>query len=225
MPFDPLPNDEAPDTCHDPPTRRTLEAFFGDEPVSSDEPATPVLPPVHASFDDDLEEDLPPALPAPVIRADRKTMPSPRLSMHVGAFAPRPPADLAWDDEEDETPSRPTARALAELVWRMDDADLDALSSHLERVVALRRLGPDAFAEARILDILASIAPDADEGASLSTLRAHAPELSRDALNRALLRLEARGLVALSPSDGVPTRDALHDPKRGLLGRCARLSG
>ncbi|MDC0739964.1 hypothetical protein [Polyangium mundeleinium] len=137
-----------------------------------------------------------------------------RLSMK--RTAPNPAASHA----------RSTARALADLVWTMEDADLEVLASHIERVVSLRQLGPEAYAEARILDAMGTLESDdrASGGIPLSALRAHMPEVSRSALDTALLRLEERRFLALAPADDVPERDALHDPKRGLLGRCALLA-
>ncbi|MDI1477982.1 hypothetical protein [Polyangium sp. y55x31] len=122
--------------------------------------------------------------------------------------------------------ARSTARAVADLVWTMEDADLEVLAAHIERVVSLRQLGPEAYAEARILDALGTLESEdrAAGGISLSALRAHMPEVSRCALDGALLRLEERRFLALAPAEDVPERDALCDPKRGWLGRCALLA-
>ncbi|MDI1447404.1 hypothetical protein [Polyangium sp. 6x1] len=122
--------------------------------------------------------------------------------------------------------ARSTARAVADIVWTMEDADLEVLASHIERVVSLRQLGPEAYAEARVLDALGALESEdrTSGGISLSALRAYMPEVSRGALDGALLRLEERRFLALAPADDVPERDALRDPKRGLLGRCALLA-
>jgi len=122
--------------------------------------------------------------------------------------------------------ARSTARALADLMWTMEDTDLEVLASHIERVVSLRQLGPEAYAEARILDALGTLESEnrTSGGIPLTALRAHMPEVSRNALDGALLRLEERRSIALAPADDVPEQDALHDPKRGPLGRCALLA-
>ncbi len=122
--------------------------------------------------------------------------------------------------------ARTTARAVAELLWTMEDADLEVIATHIEHVVSLRQLGPDAYAEGRILDALGSLesADRASGGITLTALRGHIPEVSRNVLDAALLRLEERRSVALAPAEDMPERDALRDPKRGLLGRCAILS-
>jgi hypothetical protein len=122
------------------------------------------------------------------------------------------------------SPHRLSQRAIFDLIWTLDNAALDNLSTHIERIIATRRLGPEAYAESRIVDLLDSLmyveraAPD---GVSISVLRARIPEVARPILDHALLRLENRGIVALLPED--PGHDGILDPVRGHLSRCILL--
>lgn len=122
------------------------------------------------------------------------------------------------------SPNRLSQRAIFDLIWTLDNAALDGLSSHIERIVATRRLGPEAYAESRIVDLLDNlviIERGAPDGVSISVLRAKIPEVARAILDHALLRLENRGIVALIPED--PGHDGILDPVRGHLNRCILL--
>lgn len=161
----------------------------------------------------------------PIPGSDEPPISSPSIWGRVQQFVARL-ASKRTPPNPSASHARSTARALADLVWTMEDADLEVLASHIERVVSLRQLGPDAYAEARILDALGALesADRASGGIPLTALRAHMPEVSRGALDAALLRLEERRFLALAPADDVPEQDALRDPRRGLLGRCALLA-
>jgi hypothetical protein len=118
---------------------------------------------------------------------------------------------------------KPALKVLLDLLWMLDEGELDTVMAHVERVSALRRLGSDAYAEARILDALAA-AESEDRTMVLPTLRARVPEIARATVDDALLRLESRGCLALGPTgpgDDVAERDVIRDPARGPLGRCA----
>jgi len=127
---------------------------------------------------------------------------------------------------------RLSQRALFELVWTYDNAALDALSSHIERILAVRRLGPEAYAESRIVDMLDNM-PVTERGTSdgicISILRARIPEVARAMFDHALLRLENRGIVTLlvdasGPASGHDAgQGGIFDPVRGNLNRCILL--
>jgi hypothetical protein len=115
-------------------------------------------------------------------------------------------------------------RAIFELVWTLDNAALDALHSHIERIIAVRRLGPEAYAESRVVDLLDNMQGTergASEGICISMLRARIPEVARGMFDHALLRLENRGIVALLPDE--LGHDGILDPVRGHLNRCILL--
>lgn len=131
---------------------------------------------------------------------------------------------------------RLSQRAMFELVWTYDNAALDALSSHIERILAIRRLGPEAYAEARVVDMLDNllvVERGASDGIGISILRARIPEVARPMFDHALLRLENRGIVTLLVDDGNYDRghdrghdinqDGIFDPVRGHLNRCILL--
>lgn len=131
---------------------------------------------------------------------------------------------------------RLSQRAMFELVWTYDNAALDALSSHIDRIVAVRRLGPEAYAESRIVDMLDNLLVterNASDGICISILRARIPEVARAMFDHALLRLENRGIVTLLPEDGRHderhdtehdgAHDGIFDPVRGQLNRCILL--
>lgn len=126
--------------------------------------------------------------------------------------------------EPSSSPHRLSQRAIFDLIWTLDNAALDNLSTHIERIIATRRLGPEAYAESRIVDLLDNLmyveraAPD---GVTISVLRARIPEVARPILDHALLRLENRGVLALLPED--PGHDGILDPVRGHLSRCILL--
>lgn len=119
---------------------------------------------------------------------------------------------------------RLSQRTIFELVWTLDNAALDALSSHIEHIVAVRRLGAEAYAESRVVDLLDTmfgaerVGP---EGVYISTMRARIPEVTRPMFDYALLRLENRGILTLVPDD--PGHDGIMDPVRGHLNRCILL--
>jgi hypothetical protein len=122
------------------------------------------------------------------------------------------------------TSGRLSQRAIYELVWTLDNAALDGLAEHIERIIATRRLGPEAYAESRIihsLDNMMFLERGAPNGVSISILRARIPEVARNMFDHALLRLENRGIVALLPDD--PGHDGILDPVRGHLSRCVLL--
>jgi hypothetical protein len=107
---------------------------------------------------------------------------------------------------------RLSQRALFDLVWTYDNAALDALSSHIERILAVRRLGPEAYAESRIVDLLDNLLVTertTSDGISISILRARIPEVARPMFDHALLRLENRGIVTLLVEDA--RHEAGHD--------------
>jgi hypothetical protein len=115
-------------------------------------------------------------------------------------------------------------RSIFDLAWTLDNAALDALSSHIDRILVMRHLGPEAYAESRVVDMLDAIADsdrNATEGVFIATLRSRIPEVARPMLDHALLRLENRGVVALLPDD--PGYDGIMDPVRGHLNRCILL--
>jgi len=122
---------------------------------------------------------------------------------------------------------RPAIGVLLDLVWMLDEGERDALAAHLERVSALRRLGSDAYADARILEALATLegAGLSRAGVSMAVLRARLPEMTRESVDAALLRLETRGCVSLMGRGGgfevMGDPDALRDPVRGTFSRCA----
>ncbi len=141
---------------------------------------------------------------------------------------------------------RLSQRAMFEIVWTYDNAALDALSSHIERILAVRRLGPEAYAESRIVDMLDNMLVTercVSDGIGISILRARIPEVARPMFDHALLRLENRGIVTLVPDDlphdagfgakgakGDPQPqmvkqgyDGIFDPVRGHLNRCILL--
>ncbi len=135
---------------------------------------------------------------------------------------------------------RLSQRAMFELVWTYDNAALDALSSHIERILAVRRLGPEAYAESRIVDMLDNMLMTergASDGLCISILRARIPEVARAMFDHALLRLENRGIVTLLPDASDQDRghdsghdrghdrghDGIFDPVRGQLNRCVLL--
>lgn len=140
---------------------------------------------------------------------------------------------------------RLSQRAIFELVWTFDNAALDALAAHIERIIAARRLGPEAYAESRIVDLLDQLTM-ADrghgDGICISILRARIPEVARAMFDHALLSLENRGVVALLPDEpgldgigGLGAKNAdgdskphllnhgIDDPVRGHLSRCLLL--
>jgi len=106
---------------------------------------------------------------------------------------------------------------MRDLVWTLDAGDLPALMSHVERVSALRKTGPEVYAEARILDALALLEGDVP----LSTLRARMPEVSRAAFDEAILGLERKTWVVLGAGKGAVDAAAIWAPGRGYLGQCA----
>ena len=115
-------------------------------------------------------------------------------------------------------------RAIFELVWTLDNAALDALSAHIEHIIAVRRLGPEAYAESRIVDVLDTLHGHeraAADGVCISILRARIPEVSRMMFDQALLRLELRGVVALLPDEH--GQDGILEQSRGPLNRCILL--
>jgi len=119
---------------------------------------------------------------------------------------------------------RLSQRAIFEIVWTLDNATLDALSSHIERIIAVRRLGPEAYAESRIVDLLDNLQAterSAHDGIGISMLRARIPEVARAMFDHALLRLENRGVVELLPDE--LGHDGIFDPVRGHLNRCILL--
>lgn len=119
---------------------------------------------------------------------------------------------------------RLSQRAIFDLIWTLDNAALDGLATHIERIIATRRLGPEAYAESRIVDFLDTMTlldRGASDGISISSLRARIPEVGRAMVDHALLRLENRGIVALLPED--PGHDGILDPVRGHLSRCILL--
>ncbi len=115
-------------------------------------------------------------------------------------------------------------RAIFELVWTLDNAALDSLAAHIEHIIAVRRLGPEAYAESRIVDVLDTLyahergTPD---GIGISILRARIPEVTRTMFDQALVRLEHRGVIALLPDE--PGQDGIFDHVRGHLNRCMLL--
>lgn len=126
--------------------------------------------------------------------------------------------------EPSSSPNRLSQRAIFDLIWTLDNAALDNLSTHIERIIATRRLGPEAYAESRIVDLLDNlmyVERAASDGVTISVLRARIPEVARPILDHALLRLENRGIVALLPED--PGHDGILDPVRGHLSRCILL--
>lgn len=115
-------------------------------------------------------------------------------------------------------------KALFEFVWTLDNATLDALSSLIERIIATRRLGPEAYAESRIVELLDNMMATergTPDGIAIAILRARIPEVARPIFDHALLRLENRGVIALLPDD--PGHDGIFDPVRGHLNRCILL--
>jgi hypothetical protein len=123
-------------------------------------------------------------------------------------------------------------RAIFELIWTFDNAALDGLSSHIERILAARRLGPEAYAESRILDLLDNMLGGErglHDGVGISLLRSRITEVARPMFDHALLRLENRGVVMLLADDTRNDRshegsqDGIFDPVRGELNRCILL--
>lgn len=161
-------------------------------------------------FPDETPDEAPPSSPSIWGRVQRFVA---KFGKKRPSTAPNPLASR----------ERPALRLLMDAVWTMDDGEIDEIAAHLERVVALRRLGADAYTEARILDTLGSLEPDDPEepGIPLPALREKLPEIPRAALDEALLRLEERRNLTLKPDNDVAERDAVKDRTRGALGRCA----
>lgn len=180
-----------------------------------------VLPAAVPSFPD--SGDLPPESPSDAAPSSRAPVSSSlwgKIQKFVnGISRPRsqPPVSSS-------TSRRISQRTIFELVWTLDNAALDALNAHIEHIIAVRRLGPEAYAESRIvdmLDIMHATERGAPDGIGISFLRARIPEVSRMMFDRALLRLEHRGIIALLPDE--PGQDGIVDHARGHLNRCILL--
>ena len=200
-----------------------------------------VLPPPVPTFADSSDLPFGPASePAPSVE-----IPSARSSsiwgklqkFVTGISKPRsqPPISSA-------SSRRLSQRAMFELVWTLDNAALDALAGHIGRIIAARRLGPEAYAESRIVDLLDHLTLTErghGEGIGIATMRARIPEVARPMFDHALLSLENRGVVALLPDElgheGFGAQSAeggskpqmfsqgIDDPVRGHLTRCILL--
>ncbi len=202
-------------------------------------PSAPYPPAILDDSAGDLAFDIPPA-PLPSIPMPAESAPGPasdvspseetrtalpssiwgKLQRFVtGISKPRsqPPVSSAS--------SRKIAqRSIFDLAWTLDNAALETLSSHIDRILVMRHLGPEAYAESRIVDTLDAFEDsdrNATEGVFITTLRSRIPEVTRAMLDHALLRLENRGVVALLPDD--PGYDGIMDPVRGHLNRCILL--
>lgn len=141
-----------------------------------------------------------------------------RFVSGIGQSRSQPPASSSASSR------RLSQRALFEFVWSLDNASLESLGGHIERILAVRRLGPEAYAESRIVDLLDNLHATErgfSEGIVISTLRGRIPEVTRAMFDHALLRLENRGVVELLPED--PGHDGILDPVRGHLNRCVLL--
>jgi hypothetical protein len=182
-----------------------------------------VLPPPVLTIDDPDDTYLDPPSDVPSSEETRSPVPSSlwgKLQKFVTGMSKtrsQPPAS-------GPASRRLSQRSIFEHVWTLDNAALDALSSHIEHIIAVRRLGPEAYAESRIVDLLdmmfatERIGP---EGVGISVLRARIPEVTRPMLDYALLHLENRGTVMLVPDE--PGHDGIIDPVRGHLNRCILL--
>lgn len=182
-----------------------------------------VLPPPVPSFADtpDLPfappSDPPPSVEIPSARSSSIWGKLQKFVNGISKTRSQPPVSSA-------SSRRLSQRAIFELVWTLDNAALDALTAHIERIVSARRLGPEAYAESRVVDLLDQLAlaeRGHSEGICISILRARIPEVSRAMVDHALLSLENRGVVALLPDEF--GQDGIDDPVRGHLSRCILL--
>jgi len=182
-----------------------------------------VLPAPVPSFPDST--DLPFDPPSDAAPSDDNRAPtSPSLWGKLQKFVTGISRPRSQPPVSSSSSRRLSQRAIFELIWTLDNAALDNLTTHIERIIAIRRLGPEAYAESRIVDLLDNmmiIERGASDGINISLLRARIPEVARPMLDHALLRLENRGIVALLPDD--LDHEGISDPVRGHLSRCILL--
>jgi hypothetical protein len=182
-----------------------------------------VLPPPVPAFDDSDDTSLDP--PSDVAPSEETRSPVPSsLWGKLQKFVTGRSKTRSQPPMSSPSSRRLSQRSIFELVWTLDNAALDALSSHIEHIIAVRRLGPEAYAESRVVDLLdamLSTERGGSEGIGISILRARVPEVARPMFDHALLRLENRGIVTLIPDD--PGHDGIMDPVRGHLNRCVLL--
>ncbi len=246
-----LYQEEPPDTRHDAPTRRVPEGFHLDEP---DDRRT-TLPGGYgveegeageSETDDEAEtirldrNTLPSASEAPLLSPDRLSLLASfwlglqhfcaeRLARWRAAlFCPSdsPPASFTRPLTSSAPADRPALQAVQDLIWTLEADELPALLTHVERVALLRKTGPEVYAEARLLDILALLEEAfGEEGVPLSALRARMPEVSRAAFDEAILGLERKTWVTLGTGKGPVDASAIWAPGRGYLGRCVLRGG
>lgn len=178
-----------------------------------------VLPAPVPSFPDSSDQAIDPPSDATPSEETRSSIWGKLQKFVTGMSRPRSQPPVSSHSSR-----RLSQRAIFELVWTLDNAALDALSSHIARIIAVRRLGPEAYAESRIVDLLDNLQSTergASEGMGISILRARIPEVTRAMFDHALLRLENRGIVELLPDE--LGHDGIFDPVRGHLNRCILL--
>lgn len=206
--------------------RKTLPSAPYPPAILDEETAPLVFDVPHApvpSIPDSIDPASQPPSEAPTSDETRGGLPSSiwgKLQKFVTAIGkPRsqPPLSSA-------SSHRLSQKSIFDIAWTLDNASLDALSLHIDRILLLRRLGPEAYAESRIVDLLDSVADNdgtPSGGICIATLRARIPEVARAMLDHALLRLENRGVIMLLPDEH--GHDGIDDPVRGHLHRCVLL--
>lgn len=109
-------------------------------------------------------------------------------------------------------------------LWRVELGSVRAVGRLALHILAVRSHGLDGATEAHVCFVLSRLQPDNDGTIALPGLRDRMMGVPNDAVDRALLQLEARGLIELLPAlshDDVRGRGAaIQHRTRGKLSRC-----